>query len=116
MRSISAGSWIFRIGQHRTRNTIAATSNALIVPNDQLPSHSVAGTTPASKTARKTRKRHGPMLLPMVRGLAMARNLVAAWCPSSERLNVHVPWLWLIIGGLFEVGFTTTLRFVDGFR
>ncbi len=25
-------------------------------------------------------------------------------------------WLWLIIGGLFEVGFTTTLRFVDGFR
>jgi quaternary ammonium compound-resistance protein SugE len=27
-----------------------------------------------------------------------------------------MPWLWLIIGGLFEVGFTTTLRFVDGFR
>jgi quaternary ammonium compound-resistance protein SugE len=25
-------------------------------------------------------------------------------------------WLYLIIGGLFEVGFTTTLRFVDGFR
>ena len=25
-------------------------------------------------------------------------------------------WLWLIIGGLFEVGFTTALRFVDGFR
>jgi quaternary ammonium compound-resistance protein SugE len=25
-------------------------------------------------------------------------------------------WMWLIIGGLFEVGFTTTLRFVDGFR
>ena len=25
-------------------------------------------------------------------------------------------WLWLIIGGLFEVGFTTCLRFVDGFR
>ena len=25
-------------------------------------------------------------------------------------------WLLLIIGGLFEVGFTTTLRFVDGFR
>ena len=25
-------------------------------------------------------------------------------------------WLWLIVGGLFEVGFTTTLRFVDGFR
>jgi quaternary ammonium compound-resistance protein SugE len=27
-----------------------------------------------------------------------------------------VPWLWLIVGGLFEVGFTTSLRFVDGFR
>lgn len=27
-----------------------------------------------------------------------------------------MPWLWLITGGLFEVGFTTSLRFVDGFR
>lgn len=25
-------------------------------------------------------------------------------------------WIWLVIGGLFEVGFTTCLRFVDGFR
>jgi quaternary ammonium compound-resistance protein SugE len=25
-------------------------------------------------------------------------------------------WLLLIVGGLFEVGFTTCLRFVDGFR
>jgi quaternary ammonium compound-resistance protein SugE len=25
-------------------------------------------------------------------------------------------WLWLIVGGLFEVGFTTSLRFVDSFR
>lgn len=25
-------------------------------------------------------------------------------------------WLWLILGGLFEVGFTTSLRHVDGFR
>ena len=25
-------------------------------------------------------------------------------------------WLWLILGGLFEVGFTTALRFVDNFR
>ena len=25
-------------------------------------------------------------------------------------------WLALIVGGLFEVGFTTCLRFVDGFR
>lgn len=27
-----------------------------------------------------------------------------------------MPWLWLIIGGCFEVGFTTSLRFVDSFR
>jgi quaternary ammonium compound-resistance protein SugE len=25
-------------------------------------------------------------------------------------------WVILIVGGLFEVGFTTSLRFVDGFR
>ena len=25
-------------------------------------------------------------------------------------------WVWLILGGLFEVGFTTSLRFVEGFR
>jgi quaternary ammonium compound-resistance protein SugE len=27
-----------------------------------------------------------------------------------------MPWLYLIVGGLFEVGFTTSLRFVEGFR
>lgn len=25
-------------------------------------------------------------------------------------------WLWLIVGGIFEVAFTTSLRFVDNFR
>lgn len=25
-------------------------------------------------------------------------------------------WIWLLIGGVFEVGFTTCLRHVDGFR
>ena len=25
-------------------------------------------------------------------------------------------WVWLILGGLFEIGFTTSLRFVDGFK
>jgi quaternary ammonium compound-resistance protein SugE len=25
-------------------------------------------------------------------------------------------WFWLILGGCFEVGFTTSLRFVDNFR
>ena len=27
-----------------------------------------------------------------------------------------MPWVLLVIGGLFEVGFTTALRFVEGFR
>src|SRR3954453_24207683 len=27
-----------------------------------------------------------------------------------------MPWAWLIIGGLLEVGFTTSLRFSHGFR
>lgn len=36
-------------------------------------------------------------------------------CASSSERNV-MPWFYLIIGGLFEVGFTTSLRFVDGFR
>jgi quaternary ammonium compound-resistance protein SugE len=25
-------------------------------------------------------------------------------------------WFWLVLGGLFEVGFTTSLRHVEGFR
>ncbi len=25
-------------------------------------------------------------------------------------------WMWLVLGGLFEVGFTTCLRYADGFR
>jgi quaternary ammonium compound-resistance protein SugE len=27
-----------------------------------------------------------------------------------------MPWFWLVLGGVFEVGFTTTLRYVEGFR
>lgn len=27
-----------------------------------------------------------------------------------------IAWFYLLAGGLFEVGFTTALRFVDGFR
>jgi quaternary ammonium compound-resistance protein SugE len=27
-----------------------------------------------------------------------------------------MPWVYLIVGGLFEIGFTTSLRFVEGFR
>lgn len=25
-------------------------------------------------------------------------------------------WVWLLLGGVFEVGFTTCLRYADGFR
>ena len=35
---------------------------------------------------------------------------------SSHEGEETMPWFWLIVGGIFEVGFTTTLRFVDGFR
>lgn len=31
-------------------------------------------------------------------------------------MSAGLAWLLLVIGGLFEVGFTTCLRFVDGFR
>jgi quaternary ammonium compound-resistance protein SugE len=31
-------------------------------------------------------------------------------------VSAGLAWLLLIIGGFFEVGFTTCLRFVDGFR
>src|SRR5439155_17476811 len=41
-------------------------------------------------------------------------NVTTGRRSSSER--IFMPWLWLIVGGVFEVGFTTSLRFVDGFR
>jgi quaternary ammonium compound-resistance protein SugE len=53
-------------------------------------------------------------MLPMVCRFVMASRLIAPTRASSERK--FMPWLWLIIGGCFEVGFTTSLRFVDGFR
>lgn len=31
-------------------------------------------------------------------------------------MSVAAAWGWLILGGLFEIAFTTCLRFVDGFR
>ena len=31
-------------------------------------------------------------------------------------MSAGLAWLLLIVGGFFEVGFTTCLRFVDGFR
>ena len=36
------------------------------------------------------------------------------WTRLGKEWNLA--WFWLILGGLFEVGFTTSLRFVDGFR
>lgn len=37
-------------------------------------------------------------------------------CCQRVGYGPRMAWVWLIIGGLFEVGFTTCLRFVDGFR
>ena len=62
----------------------------------------------------KARKRGGAIMLPMVRGFAMSGSVTNTRAASSER--IVMPWVWLIVGGLFEVGFTTSLRFVDGFR
>jgi quaternary ammonium compound-resistance protein SugE len=47
--------------------------------------------------------------------LAISSAKVSRHFPSSSE-RIVMPWLWLIVGGLFEVGFTTSLRFVDGFR
>jgi len=34
----------------------------------------------------------------------------------GEWRRIFMAWFLLIVGGLFEVGFTTSLRFVEGFR
>jgi quaternary ammonium compound-resistance protein SugE len=50
----------------------------------------------------------------MVRRFDMSWNVPNERRSSSER--IVMAWVWLIVGGFFEVGFTTSLRFVDGFR
>ena len=62
------------------------------------------------------RKRGGAIMLPMVRGFAMTRERNESVALVQLNVRTDMPWLWLIVGGLFEVGFTTSLRFVDGFR
>ncbi|MET0373197.1 MAG: multidrug efflux SMR transporter, partial [Rhizorhabdus sp.] len=37
-------------------------------------------------------------------------------CVGRVGYDRWMAWVWLIVGGFFEVGFTTCLRFVDGFR
>src|SRR5690348_4135109 len=65
-------------------------------------------------TTRNARNRGGAIMLPMVRGFAMDTSVTSERHSSSER--IFMAWVWLIVGGFFEVGFTTSLRFVDGFR
>jgi quaternary ammonium compound-resistance protein SugE len=36
--------------------------------------------------------------------------------PGRPGEEIRVAWIWLIVGGFCEVGFTTCLRFVNGFR
>src|SRR3569832_85232 len=39
------------------------------------------------------------------------------WRRAGAACGVQLmAWLWHLIGGVLEVGFTTSLRFVDGFR
>src|SRR3954452_21343494 len=99
---------------HEMRNRIAATSNVPIAARAQRWNRSKVTGKPTASIARKARKRGGAIMLPMVCGFAMAGSVTKARYASSER--IFMPWLWLIVGGLFEVGFTTSLRFVDGFR
>jgi quaternary ammonium compound-resistance protein SugE len=35
---------------------------------------------------------------------------------SAQAKGKRMAWFWLVLGGLFEVGFNTSLRHVDGFR
>jgi quaternary ammonium compound-resistance protein SugE len=66
-------------------------------------------------------KRAGARRLPIVRGAAF---VMPARLAPREGGRYRIPaareedlaWFWLIVGGLFEVGFTTSLRFVEGFR
>jgi quaternary ammonium compound-resistance protein SugE len=51
------------------------------------------------------------MRLSIVVSLAMTLLLYRARLRSR-----NMAWVWLILGGVFEVGFTTALRFVEGFR
>ena len=62
--------------------------------------------------AKKIRKRAGAMRLPIV----VADAMLITWLLNLLVKGIKMAWLWLIIGGLFEIGFTTSLRFVDGFR
>jgi quaternary ammonium compound-resistance protein SugE len=46
----------------------------------------------------------------------MDHKLAAIGNAVQRQREESVAWFWLILGGLFEVGFTTSLRFVEGFR
>src|SRR5687767_12871936 len=69
--------------------------------------------TPTNSRTKNMMKRGGAMRLPMVRAAAMRRQDRAI---ERQRKGARMAWFYLILGGLFEVGFTTALRFVDGFK
>jgi len=48
---------------------------------------------------------------------AMGKRLTSfAGVVQRQKGERKMAWFWLVLGGLFEVGFTTSLRFVEGFR
>ena len=69
---------------------------------------------PDQQEGEERKKARGRDTIAEIERLRHDRSVTLACAPSSERK--FMPWLWLIVGGLFEVGFTTSLRFVDGFR
>ena len=55
--------------------------------------------------------------MPMLISRAMTGKLTAiAGRVQRQKGERKMAWFWLILGGLFEVGFTTSLRYVEGFR
>src|SRR4029077_12007138 len=74
---------------------------------------SVLAVIATASIKKKATNRAGASRLPILILRVMAQE------PRSEPLfpeSNDMAWVWLIVGGLFEVGFTTSLRFVDGFR
>ena len=80
----------------------------------QLSTSAMRDRTPTTSSAKNNKK--SPRRDHVADGARFRHGARAnAWL-RARPVKGFMPWLWLIVGGLFEVGFTTSLRFVDGFR
>src|SRR3954468_22345307 len=75
--SMTFGSLIASSGEQTSRKITAAMSNAAIAVSGGVPNSLLAGTMAAAPAARNRRKRHGAIMLPMVRGFSMAVQIIA---------------------------------------